>query len=62
MFVHFCYSQFFDTAKFVDTLYIWSAFNTVKVGELIGQALAEFINYADVSQIHLVGEYLILAN
>lgn len=47
--------QFFDTAKFVDTLYTWSAFNTKGVGEIIGKALVKFTNHVPVEKIHLIG-------
>lgn len=53
--------QAIDTAKFVDTLYTWSAFNTEEIGELLAVALTELItdypNYP-IENIHLIGEYI----
>ncbi|KAJ6640105.1 Vitellogenin-1 [Pseudolycoriella hygida] len=50
-----------DTAKFVDTLYSWSAFNTEELGKLIAEAiealLTQFPNYS-VKDIHLIGHSL----
>lgn len=53
------FDQAIDTAKFVDTLYTWSAFNTEEIGKLIAVALQELIavypNYP-IENIHLIGE------
>lgn len=47
-----------DTARYVDTLYAWSAFNTRQLGEAVGKGLAELINYVPLENIHLMGHSL----
>lgn len=44
-----------DTARYVDTLYAWSAFNTQELGEGLGKGLAELINYVPLEKIHVMG-------
>lgn len=47
-----------DTARYVDTLYAWSAFNTLDLGKLLGKGLAELINVVPLEKIHLMGHSL----
>lgn len=47
-----------DTARYVDTLYAWSAFNTKELGKAVGEGLAELINYVPLENIHLMGHSL----
>lgn len=47
-----------DTARYVDTLYTWSAFNTRELGKAVGEGLAELINYVPLENIHLMGHSL----
>jgi Lipase len=47
-----------DTARYVDTLYTWSAFNTKELGKAVGEGLAELINYVPKENIHLMGHSL----
>lgn len=47
-----------DTARYVDTLYSWSAFNTAELGEGLGKGLAELIKYVPLDNIHLMGHSL----
>lgn len=47
-----------DTARYVDTLYAWSAFNTQELGKGLGQGLAELINVVPLENIHLMGHSL----
>ena len=47
-----------DTARYVDTLYAWSAFNTQELGKAVGLGLAELINYVPLENIHVMGHSL----
>ncbi|XP_037921197.1 vitellogenin-2-like [Hermetia illucens] len=47
-----------DSARFIDTLYTWSAFNTEEIGESIGKGLAELIKVVPRENIHLIGHSL----
>lgn len=47
-----------DTARYVDTLYAWSAFNTQELGEGLGKGLAELIEYVPLEKIHVMGHSL----
>jgi Lipase len=47
-----------DTARYVDTLYAWSAFNTQELGKGLGKGLAELINVVPMEKIHLMGHSL----
>jgi hypothetical protein len=47
-----------DTARYVDTLYAWSAFNTQELGKGLGRGIAELINVVPVENIHLMGHSL----
>jgi hypothetical protein len=47
-----------DTARYVDTLYSWSAFNTNELGEGLATGLAELVNYVPLEKIHLIGHSL----
>jgi Lipase len=47
-----------DSARYIDTLYTWSAFNTNQLGEYLGDALAELINFVPLEKIHVVGKKL----
>lgn len=47
-----------DTARYVDTLYSWSAFNTEELGIAVGKGLAELIDFVPVENIHLIGHSL----
>jgi hypothetical protein len=45
-----------DSARYVDTLYTWSAFNTNQLGEYLGDALAELVNLIPLAKIHVIGK------
>lgn len=47
-----------DTARYVDTLYAWSAFNTQELGKGLGKGLAELISLVPLENIHLMGHSL----
>ena len=47
-----------DTARYVDTLYAWSAFNTQELGKGLGKGLAELISVVPLEKIHLMGHSL----
>ncbi|KAH8343333.1 hypothetical protein KR059_008539, partial [Drosophila kikkawai] len=47
-----------DAARFVDTLYTWSAFNTEEIGENIARGLVKLLDLVPVSNIHLIGHSL----
>lgn len=47
-----------DTARYVDTLYAWSAFNTKQLGVAVGDGLSELINYVPLENIHVMGHSL----
>lgn len=47
-----------DTARYVDTLYAWSAFNTRELGVGLGKGLAELIKFVPLDYIHLMGHSL----
>lgn len=47
-----------DTARYVDTLYAWSAFNTQELGKGLGKGIAELINVVPLDKIHLMGHSL----
>lgn len=47
-----------DTAKFVDTLYTWSAFNTRILGAELGKGLTELVKDVPLENIHLMGHSL----
>jgi esterase/lipase superfamily enzyme len=47
-----------DSARYVDTLYSWSAFNTRQLGVAVGEGLAELINYVPLENIHVMGHSL----
>lgn len=47
-----------DTARYVDTLYAWSAFNTQELGKGLGLGIAELINVVPLETIHLMGHSL----
>lgn len=47
---------FIDTARYVDTLYAWSAFNTQELGEAIGEGLALLAEFIPNENIHVIGE------
>lgn len=47
-----------DTARYVDTLYAWSSFNTMELGRGLAVGLSELINVVAVQRIHLVGHSL----
>jgi hypothetical protein len=47
-----------DTARYVDTLYAWSAFNTQELGKGLGMGLAELIKVVPLEKIHLMGHSL----
>jgi lipoprotein lipase len=44
-----------DTARYIDTLYTWSAFNTQLLGDYLGDALADLIGLVPLDRIHLIG-------
>lgn len=46
---------FIDTARYVDSLYTWSAFNTKKLGEEIGKGLALLAELVPLERIHVIG-------
>jgi pimeloyl-ACP methyl ester carboxylesterase len=47
-----------DTAKHVDTLYTWSALNTVELGAGLGQGLSSLATFVDINNIYLIGHSL----
>ncbi|KAM8721311.1 hypothetical protein ACLKA7_007218 [Drosophila subpalustris] len=47
-----------DAAKFVDTLYTWSAFNTDEIGLHLAHGLVKLLDIVDVQKIHLIGHSL----
>lgn len=47
-----------DTARYVDTLYAWSAFNTQELGKGLGMGLAELIKVVPLERIHVMGHSL----
>lgn len=47
-----------DTARYVDTLYAWSAFNTQELGKGLGKGIAELISVVPIEKIHLMGHSL----
>lgn len=47
-----------DTARYVDTLYAWSAFNTQDLGRGLGKGIAELITVVPIEKIHLMGHSL----
>lgn len=47
-----------DAARFVDTLYTWSAFNTEEIGENIALGLVKLLDLMPVDNIHLIGHSL----
>lgn len=47
-----------DSARYVDTLYAWSAFNTRELGKAVGEGIADLINYVPIENIHLMGHSL----
>lgn len=47
-----------DTARYVDTLYAWSAFNTQELGKGLGKGIAQLINVVPLESIHLMGHSL----
>ncbi|XP_063704253.1 vitellogenin-3-like [Culicoides brevitarsis] len=49
---------FIDTARYVDTLYAWSAFNTQELGEAIGEGLAQLSDFLPDEKIHVIGHSL----
>uniref|UniRef100_A0A336LE83 CSON009080 protein n=1 Tax=Culicoides sonorensis TaxID=179676 RepID=A0A336LE83_CULSO len=49
---------FIDTARYVDTLYAWSAFNTQELGEAIGEGLALLAELIPNENIHVIGHSL----
>lgn len=48
---------FIDTARYVDTLYTWSAFNTKELGEEIGKGLALLAKLIPAENIHIIGKH-----
>lgn len=48
---------FIDTARYVDTLYTWSAFNTQELGDEIGKGLSLLSKLIPTENIHVIGEY-----
>ncbi|XP_016979917.1 vitellogenin-1-like [Drosophila rhopaloa] len=47
-----------DAARFVNTLYTWSAFNTEEIGENIALGLVKLLDLMPVENIHLIGHSL----
>lgn len=47
-----------DTARYVDTLYAWSAFNTQELGKGLGMGLAELVKVVPLEKIHIMGHSL----
>ena len=47
-----------DTARYVDTLYAWSAFNTNELGEGLGDGLSQLVDIVPLDNIHLMGHSL----
>jgi pancreatic lipase-related protein 2 len=44
-----------DSARYIDTLYTWSAFNTQRLGDYLGKALADLVGLVPLGKIHLIG-------
>lgn len=47
-----------DTARYVDTLYAWSAFNTQELGMGLGKGLVDLAELVPLEKIHLMGHSL----
>lgn len=47
-----------DTARYIDTLYAWSAFNTLELGRGLAFGLSELASLISVEKIHLIGHSL----
>ncbi|CRK86233.1 CLUMA_CG000039, isoform A [Clunio marinus] len=47
-----------DTARYVDTLYAWSAFNTMDLGHGLGLGLTELADVVPIDNIHVMGHSL----
>lgn len=47
-----------DTARYVDTLYAWSAFNTQELGRGLGSGIAELAKLIPLEKIHIMGHSL----
>lgn len=47
-----------DTARYVDTLYAWSAFNTMELGTHLGKGLTHLVEIVPLENIHLMGHSL----
>lgn len=47
-----------DSARYVDTLYAWSAFNTQELGVGLGKGLAELAQVVPLDKIHVMGHSL----
>jgi len=47
-----------DTARYIDTLFAWSAFNTQALGMGLGKGLAELVKLVPVENIHVMGHSL----
>jgi pancreatic lipase-related protein 2 len=45
-----------DSARYIDTLYTWSAFNTKQLGDYLGEALAKLIDFVPLDKIHVIGK------
>ncbi|XP_063706112.1 vitellogenin-3-like [Culicoides brevitarsis] len=49
---------FIDSARYVDTLYAWSAFNTQELGDAIGEGLVSLSKLVPTENIHVIGHSL----
>ncbi|XP_055915166.1 vitellogenin-1-like [Eupeodes corollae] len=47
-----------DAASYVDTLFSWSALNTEKIGEYLGESLVKLETVVPLESIHLIGHSL----
>jgi len=47
-----------DTARYVDTLYAWSAFNTKELGTALGKGIVDLVSVVPLERVHLMGHSL----
>ncbi|XP_030386699.1 vitellogenin-3-like [Scaptodrosophila lebanonensis] len=47
-----------DVARFIDTLYVWSALNTEIIGEYLARGLIHLSHIVPIERVHLIGHSL----